>query len=98
MKFAKNKHKNPKRKHAPEPGTMSAKADRHALYELSVQDVSHEYDFINKTYRDIRGYNAHTLREDFCGTVLTIPEAALPGRIGYVADQVYLITVFGTTF
>ena len=47
---------------------MSAKADRHALYELSVQDVSHEYHFINKTFRDMRGHNAHTLREDFCGT------------------------------
>lgn len=47
---------------------MSAKADRHALYELSVQDVSHEYDFINKTFRKIRGYKARKLREDFCGT------------------------------
>ena len=64
MKFAKNKHK----KHTHEPGSMSAKADRHALYERSVQDVSHEYDFVNKTFRDIRGYNAHRLREDFCGT------------------------------
>ena len=47
---------------------MSAKADRHKLYELSVQDVSHEYDFIKKTFREIRGYNANALREDFCGT------------------------------
>ena len=47
---------------------MSAKADKHALYELSVQDVSHEYEFINKTFRDIRGYTAQKLREDFCGT------------------------------
>lgn len=68
MKFAKNKHKNTKRKYSQEPGSMSAKADRHKLYELSVQDVSHEYDFINKTFRDIRGYNANILREDFCGT------------------------------
>jgi len=68
MKFAKNKHKKHHKKHSHEPGTLSAKADRHALYELSVQEVSHEYDFINKTFRDIRGYNAHSLREDFCGT------------------------------
>jgi len=68
MKFAKNKHKNQRRKHSQEPGSMSAKADRHKLYELSVQDVSHEYSFINKTFREIRGYNAHLLREDFCGT------------------------------
>ena len=68
MKYAKNKHKNHRRKHSQAAGSMSAKADRHKLYEQSVQDVSHEYDFINKTYREIRGYNAHTLREDFCGT------------------------------
>jgi len=70
MKFAKNKnkHKNQRREHSQEPGSMSAKADRHKLYEMSVQDVSHEYSFINKTFREIRGYNAHVLREDFCGT------------------------------
>ena len=47
---------------------MASKADRHALYEQSVQDVSHEYDFINKTFRKIRGHHGHALREDFCGT------------------------------
>ena len=69
MKTAKNKHKNHKNKNkSRKPATMSARADRHKLYERSVQDVSHEYDFINRTFRDIRGYNAHFLREDFCGT------------------------------
>jgi hypothetical protein len=68
MKSAKNKHNKHPKKHSRKSVTMSAKADKHALYELSVQDVSHEYDFINKTFRDIRGHNAHTLREDFCGT------------------------------
>ena len=68
MKFAKNQHKKHKRKQSRTSPSMSAKADRHQLYELAVQDVSHEYDFINKTFREIRGYNAHTLREDFCGT------------------------------
>ncbi len=47
---------------------MSSNADRHALYELAVQNVEHEYDFVNTTYRKIKGYKAHTLREDFCGT------------------------------
>ena len=68
MKFAKNKHKKHKRKHSRKPSSMSTKADRHKLYERSVQNVSHEYDFINKTFRNIRGYNANALREDFCGT------------------------------
>ncbi len=47
---------------------MSSNADRHKLYELAVQNVEHEYDFVNTTYRKIRGYKAHSLREDFCGT------------------------------
>ena len=68
MKSSKNKYKNNNHKYSHQPGSMSARADRHALYEKSVQDVSHEYDFINKTYRKIRGHNAHFLREDFCGT------------------------------
>ena len=68
MKTRKNKHKNNKNKHFRESGTMSARADRHRLYEQSVQDVSHEYDFISRTFRGIRGYDAHFLREDFCGT------------------------------
>jgi hypothetical protein len=68
MKFAKNKQKQRKRKKSNDTKSMSSRADRHALYEISVQDVEHEYDFINKTYRKIKGYNAHTLREDFCGT------------------------------
>lgn len=67
MKSGKNKSKkrdNP----ATDKTTMSDEADRHALYELSVQEVTHEYEFINKTFHDIRGYHAHELREDFCGT------------------------------
>ena len=68
MKFAKNKHNNKKRKPREHPDSMSSHADRHALYEQAVQNVEHEYDFVNTTYRKIKGYNAHTLREDFCGT------------------------------
>jgi cyclopropane fatty-acyl-phospholipid synthase-like methyltransferase len=48
--------------------SMADLADRHALYEASVQDVSAEYDFIDKTFHDLRGRPAQVLREDFCGT------------------------------
>ena len=48
--------------------TMAQKADRHALYEKSVQDVAGEYQFVNSTFREIRGRRALHLREDFCGT------------------------------
>lgn len=47
---------------------MSAKADRHVLYEMSVQNVEQEYEFVDTTYRRVKGYKAQNLREDFCGT------------------------------
>lgn len=47
---------------------MAATADRHRLYELSVQCVEAEIDFVDETYRALRGRKARVLREDFCGT------------------------------
>ena len=47
---------------------MAATADRHRLYELSVQCVEAEIDFVDETYRKLRGRKARVLREDFCGT------------------------------
>ncbi|MGD8309727.1 MAG: class I SAM-dependent methyltransferase [Chromatiales bacterium] len=46
----------------------AAGADRHRLYEQSVQCPEAEVDFIDQTFRRLRGRKAHTLREDFCGT------------------------------
>ena len=43
-------------------------ADRHALYQAAVQNVEAEIDFVDKTYRKLRGKKARLLREDFCGT------------------------------
>lgn len=48
--------------------TMAEQADIHELYELSVQNVEHEVEFLQSTFRSLRGRTAHTLREDFCGT------------------------------
>lgn len=47
---------------------MAETADRHALYEKSVQNTALEYKFVNKTFRRIRGRKPTSLREDFCGT------------------------------
>ncbi|MBL0920610.1 MAG: class I SAM-dependent methyltransferase [Phycisphaerales bacterium] len=47
---------------------MASRADRHRLYELSVQCVEAEIDFVDETYRKLRGRRARLLREDFCGT------------------------------
>lgn len=50
---------------------MASKADRHVLYQDSVQCVEAEIDFIDDTYKDIRGKRAAFIREDFCGTANT---------------------------
>ena len=49
-------------------------ADRHELYQNSVQDVESEIDFVQETFREIRGHEAISLREDFCGTANTACE------------------------
>lgn len=49
----------------------AATADRHELYQLSVQNVESEIDFVDAEYERLRGRTAVRLREDFCGTGLT---------------------------
>jgi SAM-dependent methyltransferase len=51
--------------------TQAERADRHVLYERSVQNVAAEVDFIDETYATLRGRRAVHLREDFCGTANT---------------------------
>jgi SAM-dependent methyltransferase len=48
--------------------TMADKADIHELYEKSVQNVEHEVEFLQATFKEIRGRTAYLFREDFCGT------------------------------
>ena len=48
--------------------TLAERADRHRLYELSVQDTEFEYDFVNATFRQLRDRTPRILCEDFCGT------------------------------
>jgi SAM-dependent methyltransferase len=48
--------------------STAQQADRHQLYEMSVQDAQSEVDFIVDAYRQVRGRPARLLREDFCGT------------------------------
>lgn len=48
--------------------TMAEQADKHELYELSVQNVENEVEFLRDTFKQIRGRTAYILREDFCGT------------------------------
>ncbi|MES9855357.1 MAG: class I SAM-dependent methyltransferase [Sedimenticola sp.] len=48
--------------------TLAEQADRHRLYELSVQYAASEIEFVDDTYKMLRGRRAKLLREDFCGT------------------------------
>jgi len=48
--------------------TMAERADIHDLYERSVQNVEHEVEFMQTTFKEISGRTAHLFREDFCGT------------------------------
>ncbi len=52
----------------PKQGTLASLADRHKYYQIAVQAVDAEIDFVDENYRRIRGQAAKTLREDFCGT------------------------------
>lgn len=64
----------PRPPHAPRPAPprprplTAATADRHELYQRAVQCVESEIDFVDATYRKLRGRRASLLREDFCGT------------------------------
>lgn len=48
--------------------SLADQADRHRLYELSVQCAEAEVDFVDQNFRLLRGRSARLLREDFCGT------------------------------
>jgi len=62
-------------KRAAQTGSLTASnANIHELYQLSVQNVEAEIDFIDETFEQIRGRKANTLREDFCGTGNTSAE------------------------
>lgn len=51
-------------------------ADRRALYERAVQTPEHEVAFVRRVFRKVRGRDARTLREDFCGTAVVCFEWA----------------------
>lgn len=45
-------------------------ADRHELYQLSVQAPDHEVELLGRIFKRHTGRRAVSLREDFCGTAL----------------------------
>jgi SAM-dependent methyltransferase len=47
---------------------MAERADIHELYEQAVQAVDVEVEFLQETFRALKGREAISFREDFCGT------------------------------
>ncbi len=64
----------PRRSPRPKPAFTARNADRHALYQLAVQDAATEGRFLARTFERIAGRKAASLREDFCGTALLCAE------------------------
>ena len=54
--------------------TMAEQADRHALYQESVQFPEAEVDFMSKIFKKLRGRKAISIKEDFCGTAYLATE------------------------
>jgi len=52
------------------PRFTARTADRHQLYQLSVQAPDYEVAFLNRVYRAAYDHRPLTMREDFCGTAL----------------------------
>jgi hypothetical protein len=50
------------------PSFSARTADKHTLYEASVQDTEADIQFINRVFKKERGRKPLSLREDFCGT------------------------------
>ena len=48
--------------------TMAERAELYELYEEAVQSVDSEVEFLSDTFKSIRGRDAVSFREDFCGT------------------------------
>ena len=51
--------------------SMADRADRHVLYESSVQDPETEIEFVSDTFQALTGRRLQSIREDFCGTANT---------------------------
>jgi hypothetical protein len=59
-----------KKKQAKKNSSMASQADYHELYQKSVQDTDVELELMVEKYREIRGKEPLSFREDFCGTAL----------------------------
>lgn len=54
--------------------TMADQADRHVLYQKSVQAPEAEVAFFDQVFPELRGRKAMSMKEDFCGTAYLAAE------------------------
>jgi len=73
-------------------------ADKHDLYQRSVQDAETEIYFINRAFKKVRGRQPLALREDFCGTALLCGAwvKSLPARTAQGIDIDPKVLAWGT--
>jgi SAM-dependent methyltransferase len=64
------KKKRAKAKRTTKPKYTAKTADKHELYQLSVQDADFEVGLITRLFKRLRGRKPISIREDFCGTAL----------------------------
>lgn len=62
--------KNVTKRGASTPRFTAKTADKHDLYQRSVQDPEFEVNFITRVFKKLRGRKPLSVREDFCGTAL----------------------------
>ncbi len=91
-KSAKKKKKSTRKKATKRAHKYTAKtADKHLLYQLSVQAPDFEVDLITRIFKRVRGRKPLSLREDFCGTALLcghwVESAADRTALGVDIDQ-----------
>jgi SAM-dependent methyltransferase len=80
-KHDKDKHRGRKRGTKGARTKLTAKnADKHLLYQQSVQDPASEVKFVARVFKKLRGRRAESLREDFCGTALFCAEWIKSGK------------------
>ncbi len=63
--------------------TLAEQADLHELYEEAVQCVENEIEFLQDTFRELRGRDAVSFREDFCGTASASCEWVRTGKTNH---------------
>jgi SAM-dependent methyltransferase len=80
------------------PPLTAKTADKHILYQKSVQDADTESAFITRIFRQIRGRAPESLREDFCGTALLTANWVQrgPKRTGVGVDIDPKVLAWGT--